>query len=137
MGELTCRACVVACIDFRLEKALRRFLVVRGLDKDGADVVRVAGVSLSLAQPQGAWQRDFVLGQLIASHALHQIREIYLVNHEDCGAYGLECIPDSEEERERHWRDLKDAKKLVERKIPDVEVLTYFLHIDGRAEHVE
>jgi len=136
MGELRCRACVVACIDFRLDKALRRFLVVRGLDKDGADVVRVAGVSLSLAQPDKKWQRDFVLGQLIASHALHQIREIYLVNHEDCGAYGLECVPDSEEERARHWKDLGEAKKLVVREIPGVEVLTYFLHLDGRAEQV-
>jgi carbonic anhydrase len=136
MGELTCRACVVACIDFRLDKPLRRFLVFRGLDKDGADVVRVAGVSLSLAKPQKEWQREFVLGQLKASHALHQIKEIYLVNHEDCGAYGLECVPDSEEERARHWEDLKAAKELVERKIPGVDVLTYFLHIDGRAEQV-
>ncbi len=137
MGDLTCRACVVACIDFRLEKALRRFLVVRGLDKDGADVVRVAGVSLNLVQLQNASQRDFVLGQLVASHALHQIKEIYLVNHEDCGAYGLECVPDSEEERARHWVDLKAAKELVARKIPGVEVLTYFLHLDGRAEQVD
>ena len=137
MGDLTCRACVVACIDFRLDKPLRRFLVFRGLDKDGADVVRVAGVALSLAKPNKSWERDFVLGQLMASHALHQIKEIYLVNHEDCGAYGLECVPDSDEERGRHWKDLKDAKKLVELKIPGVEVLTYFLHLDGRAEQVD
>lgn len=136
MGERTCRACVVACIDFRLDKPLRRFLVIRGLDKDGADVVRIAGVSLSLARPRQAWQRDFVLGQLKTSHSLHQIREIYLVNHEDCGAYGLQCVPDSEEERERHWRDLKVAKELVKRNIPGVEVLMYFLHLDGRAEQV-
>lgn len=136
MGDLTCRACVVACIDFRLDKPLRRFLVVQGLDKDGADVVRVAGVSLSLARPDKTWQRDFVLGQLKASYALHKIKEIYLLNHEDCGAYGLECVPDSEEERREHWSDLKAAKGLIESHIPGVEVLSYFLHIDGRAEHV-
>ncbi len=51
MSDLTCRACGLACIDFRIHESLDRFLMNQELDKEGADVIRVAGVALNLARP--------------------------------------------------------------------------------------
>lgn len=136
MSDLTCRACLVGCIDFRLHGSLHQFLVSQGLDKDGTDFIRIAGVALNLARPADPKARDFVLGQLKASHRLHKIREIYLINHEDCGAYGLEKQIDSAVELATHIEDLRAAKALLGRELPETNVLTYFLRLDGRAEPV-
>ncbi len=136
MSNLTCRACLVGCIDFRLHESLDRFRMNQELDKEGADFIRVAGVALNLARPKNAAARDFLIDQLKASHRLHQIKEIYLVNHEDCGAYGFEEVADSAVELATHVEDLRVAKELLGRELPDTKVLTYFLRLDGRAEPV-
>jgi carbonic anhydrase len=115
---------------------LHEFLASQGLGKDGTDVLRVAGVALNLARPADPTAREFVLGQLKASHRLHKIREIYLINHEDCGAYGLEKEIDSAVELATHVEDLRAAKALLGREMPETNVLTYFLRLDGKIEPV-
>jgi carbonic anhydrase len=106
------------------------------LDKDGTDFIRIAGVALNLARPADPKARDVLLGQLKASHRLHKIREIYLINHEDCGAYGMVDEVDSAVELATHVEDLRAAKALLGREMPETNVLTYFLRLDGRIEPV-
>mgnify|MGYP000268168473 CR=1 FL=1 len=137
MPKLRCRACLVSCMDFRLHEPLRRFITAHDLDRDGVDVVRIAGVAKNLARPASPWEREFLLNQLKASVRLHEIREVFLVNHEDCGAYGLENVPDPEEELTLHAEDLRAAKEIVLRELPDVSVHTYFMRLDGRASRVD
>ena len=124
------------CIDFRFHRQLDRFLAEQGLDQDGSDIVRIAGVAKGLAGPPSA-ERDFIVNQLEVSHRLHRTRQIFLVNHEDCGAYGLEEEVDSEEELARHREDLRTAGRLLTRRLPDVEILTYFIRLSGEAERVD
>jgi carbonic anhydrase len=137
MGDLKCKACVVFCIDFRLHDHLNRFVAERGLDKDGADIVRVAGVAINLARPAQQWARDFVTGQHEASKRLHDVEEIHLVNHEDCGAYGLDCPPGSEEELAVHVEDLRSARSVLEARFHGVKIFTHFLRLDGQVETIE
>jgi carbonic anhydrase len=132
----SCRACLVFCMDFRFHGPLRGFLVEKGLDKDGADIVRVAGAARSLVQSNVARDRDFLQEQLAVSCRLHDVRQFYLVNHEDCGAYGQEQVPDTDEELAMHSRDLRAARTLLEERFPTIEVLTYFMRLDGRAERI-
>jgi hypothetical protein len=64
------------------------------------------------------------------------VRQFHLINHEDCGAYGLEDVIDSPEELATHREDLRVAKALIQDRFPDTEILTYFMRLSGTAEVV-
>ena len=136
MAAHHCRACIIFCMDFRLNGALTAFLSIQELDEDGADIIRVAGAAKNLARPNDPRDRDFLLEQLATSARLHGTRQFYLVNHEDCGAYGLEQVPDSDTELTLHSRDLRAGRALLQERFPTIEVLTYFMMLDGRAEPI-
>jgi carbonic anhydrase len=124
-------------MDFRLHESLANFFVEQKLDGDGADVIRVGGAIKSLAQPKEARDREFFLEQLNVAYELHGVRQFYLINHEDCGAYGLEDVIDSPEELATHREDLRVAKALIQDRFPDTEILTYFMRLSGTAEVVD
>src|SRR3989344_6399548 len=90
----TCDAIVVACIDFRFQKYIRNWTDEKLKDKT-FDLVGFAGSTKDL---------DTVMKQIDVSVRLHHIKEIYLIHHEECGAYGTEST------QERHALDLKKAK---------------------------
>jgi hypothetical protein len=124
-------------MDFRLHESLANFFAEQKLDGDGADVIRVGGAIKSLAQPKEARDREFFLEQLNVAYELHGVRQFYLINHEDCGAYGLEDVIDSPEELATHREDLRVAKALIQDRFPDTEILTYFMRLSGTAEVVD
>ena len=136
MASHQCRACLVYCIDFRFHEPLANFLTAQKLDGDGADIIRVAGAIKSLAQPKEPRDREFLLEQLKVAHELHGVRQFYLINHEDCGAYGLENVVDSEEELATHRKDLRTARTLLQDHFTDSEVFTYFMRLSGKAEQL-
>jgi len=137
MATNQCRACLVYCMDFRLHEALANFIAEQKLDGDGADVIRVGGAIKSLSRPKEARDRAFLLEQLNVAYELHGVRQFYLINHEDCGAYGLEDVIDSPEELATHQEDLRVAKALIQNRFPDTEILTYFMRLSGTAEAVD
>jgi carbonic anhydrase len=124
-------------MDFRLHESLANFFAEQKLDGDGADVIRVGGAIKSLSRPKEARDREFLLEQLNVAYALHGVRQFYLINHEDCGAYGLEDVVDSPEELATHREDLRVAKILIQDRFPDTEILTYFMKLSGTAEVVD
>lgn len=111
----TCQAIMVSCMDFRLRKHLRGW-AKKTLDKGGFDRVAVAG---------GVKNLPLILDQIDLSHKLHSIQEAYLINHEDCGAYGEEGT------FEKHKEDLLLAKELINRKFPKLKVFLYYLKLNG------
>jgi len=136
MAAHHCRACIIFCMDFRLNGALAAFLSQQELDKEGADIIRVAGAAKSLVRPGDPRDREFLINQLATSVRLHGSRQFYLINHEDCGAYGEEKVPHSEAELAMHSRDLRAGRALLQERFPATEVRTYFMRLDGRAEPI-
>lgn len=136
MSEHKCRACIVFCMDFRLHDGLATFLRDERLDWEKADIIRVAGSARSLVRPAQPRDREFLLEQLQISHDLHHARQFYVINHEDCGAYGPEEIPDSSEELAVHRQDLLAARDLLRERFPDTEVIPCFQWLSGRTERV-
>lgn len=106
---------VVTCIDFRLQEAINKWISSNFQPKTFDRVALAGGVS----------SLKTIIGQIDIAVRLHHIKKVFLINHEDCGAYGSEGTP------EKHSRDLKDAKAKVTEKYPDLEVETYYLHLDG------
>ena len=116
----TCDALVIACIDFRFQKYIRDWTDRELADKT-FDFVGFAGSTKDL---------DTVLGQIDISVKLHHTKDVYLVHHEECGAYGAKSS------HERHVKDLKKAKEKLLVMHSDVNVHLLYLHLDGEFEKV-
>lgn len=115
-----CDAIVVNCIDFRFQKYIRDWIGT-WLNGKTFDFVGFAGATKDLAT---------IMGQIDISVKLHQITEVYLIHHEDCGAYGDQSTPD------RHRQDLIKAKQAIQAKYPYLRIHMYYLHLDGRFEEI-
>lgn len=116
----TTDAIVVHCIDFRFQK-----FVSDWLDKNLGDLhydrVALAG---------GIFDLYTILKQVSISDRLHKIKKVILLNHEDCGAYGVEGT------HERHVSDLMAAENVIEKLYPHLDVETYYIHLDGTFEQL-
>lgn len=120
MSAHIAEAIIITCIDFRFQEYINRW--IENHFKAGSyDRGAFAGASKSL---------NTILSQIDVSHRLHHIKKAVLINHEDCGAYGEDGHID------RHVEDLQRAGKQIKEKIPDLEVETYFLKLDGTFEKV-
>lgn len=121
MGDHHCEAIVVTCIDFRLQEAINRW-ISQNFKPHTYDRVALAG---------GVKNLETILDQIEIALRLHHIKKMVLINHEDCGAYG------EAETAEKHAEDLKAAKAKVKEVYPDLEVETYYLHLDGTFEPID
>ena len=108
-----CRAIVVGCMDFRLRSDIRKWTAKL---EGGFDRLAIAG---------GVKNLPFVLEQVELSYKLHHICEVYLMNHEDCGAYGEEGT------LKKHRQDLSFAKKIIKQKFPKLKIVTLFKKLNG------
>jgi carbonic anhydrase len=120
MTEHTCQAIVIHCIDFRLQKSLNDWLG-RRFGLSDYDRVSLAG---------GVFDFYTILRQVEISDRLHKIKKVILINHEDCGAYGDEGIP------ERHAHDLREAERKIEALFPHLDVEIYYMHLTGILENL-
>ena len=113
-------AVIVTCIDFRFQEYINKWISEKFQPKT-FDRVSFAG---------GVKSIDIILGQCEIAKRLHDIKKAVLINHEDCGAYGEAGTP------EKHAEDLNSAKEIFSEKFPDLEVETYYLHLDGTFEKI-
>ena len=126
----TCQALMISCIDFRLVEVINSFAKTEGL-ADNYDHLKIAGSALSLARPTGESIRNFLLDQIAVSLNSHQARVVYIINHEDCGAYGGKAACESDQaEFNQHQIDLKSALEIIKNKFPEVEVKLYWLKLN-------
>lgn len=123
----TCTNAILHCIDFRIQKHLDRFIKEMKLEGD-VDRMAIAGAVKNLGE---------AFFQLNLSNILHQTKHIYIINHQDCGAYGAEVAANAEKEMATHSADLLLAKQILENKIPGVKVHPYFVTLDGEFVPVE
>lgn len=113
-------AIIITCIDFRFQEYINNWISENFRPKT-FDRVGFAG---------GVKSFDIILGQIDIAKRLHHIKKVVLINHEDCGAYGEVGTP------EKHAEDLKDATHQIKEKYSDLEVQTYYLHLDGTFEQI-
>ncbi|OIO13849.1 hypothetical protein COV53_00105 [Candidatus Gottesmanbacteria bacterium CG11_big_fil_rev_8_21_14_0_20_37_11] len=103
-------------MDFRLRKGIRKWTIEKFKNKT-FDRVAIAG---------GVKNLPFILDQIELSFKLHHISEAYLINHEDCGAYG------DENTFKKHKEDLLFAKQIIKQKFPALKIYTLFQKLDGK-----
>lgn len=120
MKKHSCDAAIVTCIDFRFQPYINDW-ISENFQPRTYDRIAFTG---------GVFNLETILGQINTSHRLHHIKKVVLINHEDCGAYG-EGGTD-----ERHAKDLKNAVLKIGEHFPEMEVNSYYLHLDGTFEKV-
>jgi len=120
-------------MDFRFHTAIREFLVSLGL-RDKYDLVSLAGVTKGLVEDDPS-STEFILKQVDASQSLHNISEVYLIHHMDCGGYGGHSAFNSiEEERKKQLTDLETARTIINGKFPALEVKKILARIKETGE---
>ncbi len=120
MNNHNCEAVVITCIDFRFQPYIDIW-IKENLGTKNHDRVALAG---------GVKNLEAILEQIEISNRLHHIKKVILVNHEDCGAYGEAGTA------QKHTEDLKGGAAKIKEQWPNLEVDTYYLHLNGNFEQV-
>lgn len=127
----TCKSLLMHCMDFRFGSKMKEFMTEHSL-MDDCDLVSFAGAAKNIVNPE---TQAFALRQIEISKTLHEMKEVNLVNHLDCGAYGgRKSFESDEAEYAKLTGDLKEARDVVKAKWPDLEVKLWLAHIE-EAEH--
>lgn len=133
-----CNSLVLHCIDFRFGTAIKQFLETERHLGD-CDIVSLAGAAKNIVNPASPSDAEFALRQIDISKRLHNINNVILINHTDCGAYGgRSAFASREEEDTKHATDLAEAKKIILDRFPGLEVTTLIAQIEPDSTiHIE
>jgi len=133
-------AMILTCIDFRFPHLVVNYmdsLTPPGKPRITYDHVILAGASLGVFSgvfPQ--WAATF-WDHLAVSIKLHKIKQVYLIDHRDCGGYrefgalpGTDQVPvGSETERQVHQHYMDRLAYLIRNTHKDLEVITHLLEL--------
>lgn len=115
----TCDVLVVTCIDARFQKIFDHWLQTSYGYGHYDRVGFIGGVK--------SW--GAISSQIVLAKALHNIKKVVLVNHEDCAVYRGAAAT-------HHHSDLRRARDAVLAEFPDLQVELYYAKLDGRLERV-
>src|SRR5919197_4449652 len=107
-GPYQAAAFVLRCFDARFRHVFDAFIRHAGFEY--VDVVSLAGGGKTLASPEEASDRTFVLREVAMSRQLHNTRCIFVMTHRDCGAYGGDTRFQGDEEAELAFHTAEHAK---------------------------
>lgn len=125
-----CKALILHCIDFRFGEAIKNWLVENHL-LNNCDIVSLAGATKGLISPKYPTDSEIILRQIEISTKLHNISQVILMNHTDCGAYGgHEAFESAEAEHNQHVDDMKKAKKIILTKFPELQIKIVLVKIN-------
>jgi hypothetical protein len=130
---------VISCVDFRLQDETEYLLNnVLGL-LDDYDNISLPGSALAMVNDKSfSWGKG-IEDIILLLHKLHDIKRIILLDHRDCGAYklalGHEHTKDPYTELEAHKKIMLQAKKIIQRKLPNIEVYCLLIGLDGVVEN--
>ncbi len=133
----TTDALLLTCMDFRLTDDIVKYMDGRGMT-DRYDHVVLAGGSLgALTDKYGEWGKTF-RDHLQVAIDLHQIHQVILMDHRDCGAYktilGEDFAKDPTLETAVHAEYLARLAAEIRSLHPDLTVETLLMNLDGSVE---
>ncbi len=134
-----CEAALITCEDFRLHQRkdgrnyVRDFILGHKVD---CDIITRGGGIQDLVRPKNGGFKECLMRDFNVSTQLHKCKQIFLINHQDCGAYSGARFSTKAEEIERHLMDLKKAKGILIEEFKGVEVITYYAFlVNGTSDH--
>lgn len=116
-------AVIVWCFDCRFKNGLKA--LENEFKLKNTDLIIVAGGAKNISNPEKPTDKDFILDQIEKSIKLHHAKKIFLMAHDNCGAYGNTS-------KEKVLEDLLRAKKIVSKsfQIPIESIFVDFKNIN-------
>ena len=115
------------CMDFRFVPEIKKWMEEQKLLGD-ADLVSFAGAAKNIVDESS---RAFALKQIEISRRLHGMKQVHLMNHMDCGAYGGHAAFTNEAaEKQKQIADMQSAAEIIKQSFPDLEVILWLAHIE-------
>jgi len=130
-------ALVLSCIDPRFQRLVFE-RETKSLRTDKYSAFTVAGASIGVVAPAfKAWHETF-WENLAASVQLHNIKQVIVVNHRDCGAakiaYGDAAVATPAAETETHKNALLTFKAEMAKRQPKLGSQLGLMSLDGKVE---
>lgn len=119
---------VITCMDFRFQRFIRECLQEEyGVDIERSDRLALAGSSKAVVD-------GILLPQIQDSHRLHDIKNVYVIDHLDCGGFGGQAAFDNDEQKETaaHIDSLDRAADAIHKILPQIIVVTNIIGLDGQ-----
>lgn len=129
LAEHHCDALVLHCIDFRFHGAIRSFLV-NERHLASYDLLTIPGAAKHLTSAGSPERKKGLLEDIAISLRLHEPRQIVIINHVDCGAYGGRAAFSSEqEEASAHRAALAEAVATLQQNFPGKDIVGFLADI--------
>jgi len=126
-------ALVISCMDYRFVNDSVHFFNRIGF-KDDYNKFSLAGASLGYNQTQFPEWRETCNKHIELAQQLHDINEVIVMDHMDCGAYRIlydDPTMSKQEEYTLHKKNLKKFKSMINEKFPSLKVTTLLMDVDG------
>jgi carbonic anhydrase len=128
---------LLSCMDFRLVDDTARYMKTRGLTGK-YDHIILAGAALgALTEKFPAWNQTF-WDHVSVAIDLHRIQKVMVLDHRDCGAYkvilGQDFAKDPAKETTIHAAQLKQLRKLIQAKYPNLAVELLLMALNGKVD---
>lgn len=132
---------LISCVDFRLRDETHRFMDEELMLLNDYDEMSFPGASLGLVNakyPHWGQSINEIIGLL---KELHNIKRVILLDHRGCGAYNLIVGKDHaetpEKEKQSHQKVLREAKELIQKNFPKLDVNMLLMGLDGVVERID
>lgn len=128
-------ALVLSCMDYRFVNDNVHFFNRLGF-RDDYNKLALAGASLGYNQTKFPEWREMCNKHIELAMELHDINEVIIMDHMDCGAYRIlydNPLMSREEEYKLHKENLNQIKTMISQKFPTLMVTTYLMDVDGSA----
>jgi len=135
----TTDALLLSCMDYRLTDATERYMTGRGM-RGKYDHVILAGASLGAVTTKFPdWGKTF-FEHLDVAIQLHQIHQVMVLDHRDCGAYktilGQDLAGNRAHETEVHAQQLHALKTEIKKRHQALDVELLIMALDGKVDTV-
>jgi hypothetical protein len=135
---------VLSCMDFRLISAVEKYMVK--IKKEGEyDYIVLAGASLGVNNTKyPEWGLEF-WEHMTLSRDLHNIKNVMIIDHRNCGAYKAFLnvdFPEKEtkeqliEETSVHKNQLDQLSAAIHQKYPFLGIQTRLMALDGTVSEI-
>lgn len=132
-------ALAVTCIDYRLVDAAVRFFDSQHLTND-YDQVSLAGASLAAVSDKFPSSNAAFWDHVTIAKQLHNIKEVIVLDHRDCGAFkvafGKDYQGEGATETAQHKMVMGQVKAKLATTHPDLMAQFYLMALNGKTERV-
>jgi len=127
---------ILGCIDPRYAHSLAWYLTHTQELKGDYDLFTLAGASLGVLQDKYPHWGETFHDHVGLAMQLHDIQEIWVFDHMDCGMYKATLDLKEDTDKDLHLKKLTDLQKLLKSKYPKLGYKGYIISVDGSVNNV-